>query len=128
MYQKNVLSFLHENWVVSWGTVQVGGVGGKTPTPLLPEGFMTQETAEKQAIKEYLRLKKVFFYHNLAGLGVYPGIPDLSAIKNGHVYQIEVKVKSGRMSEAQRLFKRTWEEYGGTYICGDLKEVMKIIK
>lgn len=88
---------------------------------------MTPETAEKNAIKDYLRMKGVFFYHNLAGLGVYPGIPDLTAIKNGSVYQIEVKAKTGRQSERQKEFKRDWEQMGGVYILGGIDEVMKYL-
>lgn len=89
---------------------------------------MTPETCEKKAIKEYLNLKGVFFYHNLAGLGVYPGISDFTAIKNGVVYQIEVKAKKGKQSEVQRIFQKDWENQGGIYIVGGVDEVMKIIK
>ncbi len=87
---------------------------------------LTPETLEKQAIKRYLKLKGVFFYHNLAGMGVYPGISDLTAIKDGKVYQIEVKASNGRQSDYQKEFQRNWEESGGTYIIGGIDEVIKI--
>lgn len=89
---------------------------------------MTKETLEKKAIKQYLKIKGVFFYHNLAGLGVYPGVPDLTAIKDGIVYQIEVKIKGGRQSENQNEFQRAWESNGGKYIIGGIDEIMKFIK
>ena len=89
---------------------------------------MTKETLEKKVIKDYLKLKNIFFFHNLAGLGVFAGIPDLTAIKNGIVYQIEVKAKNGRQSEHQKKFQFNWESSGGVYIIGGLDEVMKIIK
>jgi hypothetical protein len=86
---------------------------------------MTKETYEKKAIKDYLKLKGYFFYHNLAGLGVYPGIPDLTVIKNGKVYQIEVKCKDGKQSDNQKEFEKNWGSQGGKYIIGGINEVMK---
>ena len=77
---------------------------------------MTQETAEKKAIKMYLNLKGYFVYHNLAGIGVFKGIPDLTAIKNGIVWQIEVKAKGGRQSEGQKEFEKQWQEQGINYL------------
>lgn len=89
---------------------------------------MTEETAEKKAIKQYLKIKGAFVYHNLAGLGVYPGIPDLTCIYKGKVYQIEVKTKKGRQSSNQKLFQDDWESQGGIYILGGIDKIMKIIK
>lgn len=86
---------------------------------------MTPETAEKKAIKRYLEIYGYFVYHNLAGLGVYPGIADLTAIKNGRVYQIEVKCGRIKQSDKQKEFQRRWEMSGGVYIVGDLNEVIK---
>ena len=60
---------------------------------------MTAETAEKKAIKDYLRLKGWYVYHNLAGLGCYAGLADLTAIKKGRVLQIEVKAGKGKQSD-----------------------------
>lgn len=88
----------------------------------------TPENIEKKAIKEYLRYKGIFFYHNLAGLGVYPGVPDLTAIKDGQVYQIEVKARKGRQSQYQKSFQERWEGHGGVYILGGIDEVMNNIK
>jgi hypothetical protein len=88
---------------------------------------ITPETSEKIAIKSYLALKRYFFYHNFAGLGVYRGISDLTAIKNGQVIQIEVKKKNGIQSENQKEFQREWEEAGGIYIIGDFDKVKEQI-
>ena len=66
----------------------------------------TPETAIKRAIKSYLNLKGYFFFHNLAGLGCYPGIPDITAMKNGKVYFIEVKSEKGKQSDRQKDFQR----------------------
>jgi Holliday junction resolvase len=93
----------------------------------------TAETSEKKAIKEYLALKGWFYYHNLAAMGVYPGIPDITAIKNGQVLQIEVK-KSGwkesnsKTRDNQRQFERDWTECGGAYFCGTLDQLINFLK
>lgn len=86
---------------------------------------MTEETSHKIAIKQYLRHKGIFFYHNLAGMGVYPGVADITAISNGKCYQIEVKAKNGIQSEKQKQFQKNWEQSGGIYILGGIDEVIK---
>ena len=89
---------------------------------------MTAETLEKKAIKEYLKLKGFFVYHNLAGLGCKRGLADLTAIKNGVVYQIEVKVGKGKQSDNQKEFQAEWEEAGGIYISGGIDQVIDKLK
>lgn len=97
-------------------------------------GKITPETSEKGAIKDYLRFNGWFVFHNLAGLGVYPGIPDFCAIKNGHVVMIEAKApkigkkKAGKQSENQAEFQADWELHGGYYVCGDLDIIMDFMK
>ncbi len=86
---------------------------------------MTPETAEKKAIRDYLRIKGYFVYHNLAGIGVYPGIADITAIKDGTVYQIEVKAGRGKQSPAQKEFQRCWEGAGGVYIIGGIDDIIE---
>ena len=88
----------------------------------------TEETEHKKAIKKYLTLKGAFFYYNLAGLGVFPGIPDITCIHKGVVYQIEVKAGNGKQNPNQIEFQENWEKCGGVYILGGIDEVMKIIK
>jgi len=91
---------------------------------------ITEETAEKIAIKQYLGYFGCFFYHNLQGIGSKKGLPDLTAIdRKGQVWQIEVKKPvGGKQSDHQKEFQRAWEEKGGKYICGCLDDVMKLIK
>ena len=87
---------------------------------------MTPETSIKKAIRDYLRLTGWFVFHNLAGLGVYPGISDLTAIKDGRVVFIEVKTNRGQQSEKQLLFEDGIRTHGGEYIVArsvdDVKE------
>ena len=89
---------------------------------------MTQETIEKNQIRDYLRYTGWFVFHNLAGLGVYAGIADLTAIKNGCVLMIEVKTEKGKLSEKQILFEEDWQEKGGHYIWGHYERIKNIIE
>ena len=66
-------------------------------------------------------------------MGCYPGIPDIVAIKDGKVLLVEVKAigkcgKIGIQSDKQKEFQSTWEQYGGTYICGNFEIVIEKIK
>ena len=88
----------------------------------------TQETEEKILIKNYLRKRGAFFYHNLACLGSYKGIPDITAIFQGKVYQIEVKTPTGKLSSAQQDFRDKWQEQGGALIVGGLEQVVRVIE
>ncbi len=90
--------------------------------------LMTEETKIKQDIKDYLRKRGVFFYHNLACLGSYKGIPDITAIFQGKVYQIEVKTPTGKLSSAQQDFRDKWQEQGGALIVGGLEQVVRVIE
>jgi hypothetical protein len=112
---------------IDWPHVHLDG--DRRRVQLAPEGKkVTPETAEKGAIKEYLEAIGACWYWNLAGMGVFPGIPDLTAIYRGQVYQIEAKAPNGRQSEAQRQFQLEWEARGGIYILGGIDEVMRRIK
>ncbi len=70
----------------------------------------------RKQIQDYLRLKGYFVYYCLAGLGAYPGLSDLVAIKNGVTYHIEIKTEKGKQSEKQEQFQRDIEAAGGRYI------------
>jgi len=92
----------------------------------------TPETAEKQAIKQYLLMKGFFHFPILQGMGAHRGIPDIMAIRNCVVYAIEVKAvgKNGRaspQSEHQKNFQKDWEEAGGIYVLGGIDAVMRKI-
>lgn len=85
---------------------------------------VTPESAEKKAIKEWLAINGWFHFHLLAGVGTYPGAPDIIAVKNGRAVAIEVKAGKGKQSPHQVNFQVDWELHGGTYICGGIDEVM----
>ena len=74
------------------------------------------ESDIRRQIQDYLRWTGWFVYYNLQGLGSYPGLSDLVAIKGGQVVHIEVKVPGGRQSEKQKKFQKDLEAAGGEYI------------
>jgi len=89
----------------------------------------TAETIEKATIKAYLKARGFFYYHNLAGMGVYPGISDFTVIKWGVVLQLEVKKpKGGVQSQNQKDFQASWEAQGGIYICGCANDTIEFLE
>jgi Holliday junction resolvase len=76
----------------------------------------TLESDIRRQIISYLEIKGWFVYYNLQGLGSYPGLSDLVAVKNGRVVHIEVKAKTGRQSERQEKFQASLEAVGGEYV------------
>lgn len=103
-----------------------------------------KETEIQLAICQYLELKKVFFFrvNNTPismirnGQRVFRALPkyarhgvsDLIAVKNGHVYFIEVKTPTGVVSQHQHQFCADVLAAGGTYLlarCVD--DVMTIL-
>lgn len=76
----------------------------------------TPETALKKQIRDYLRWNGWFVFPILQGLGAYPGISDMIALKNRQVLFIEAKRPNGRQSEKQAEFERNVTEKGGQYI------------
>ena len=77
--------------------------------------FEPSENDIKRAVKDFLKLKHIFCFYLLQGLGAYPGLPDMVAHVKGRVVYIEVKTKRGKLSLAQELFKARCEEDGVEY-------------
>ena len=75
-----------------------------------------KEREIRKQIQDYLRWTGWFVYYNLAGLGSYPGLSDLVAVKDGRVVHIEVKTPKGRQSDRQKRFQQNLEAAGGEYI------------
>jgi len=89
---------------------------------------MTEETGTKHAIKDYLSLKGVFWWYNLAGIGAYKGIPDIFALHKGVLYAIEVKAQKGKVSDAQADFLVRVNRAGGVpLVARSLEDVMKAL-
>ena len=80
----------------------------------------------KRMVKDYLNIQGWFHFHIMQGLGSYPGIPDIIAVKDGQVLFIEVKKPTGKQSERQREFQQNIESHGGKYLI--VKDVEDLIK
>jgi Holliday junction resolvase len=74
------------------------------------------ETPIRKAVKQYLQTKGWFVFTVLQGLGAYPGISDLVAIKNAVTAFIEIKTPTGKQSDRQKLFQEDVESHGGNYV------------
>ncbi len=81
------------------------------------------ESDIRRIIRDYLRLRGWFVFHLLQGLGCYPGLSDLVAVKNGRVIFIELKRPDvGVHSDKQKRFQADLERGGGEYILVDSLE------
>jgi len=88
---------------------------------------VTEETKIKHQVKDYLRLKGWFIFHNLAGTGVYKGIPDFIAVKEGFVIFLEIKTPEGKLSQHQKEFQKNIEDHNGNYfVCRSLEDAIKL--
>ena len=76
----------------------------------------TGETMVKKQVRDYLRFSGWLVFHNLAGLGCYPGISDFTCIKRARTVWVEIKVPKGIQSEKQRQFMEQIEIHGGEYV------------
>jgi Holliday junction resolvase len=75
------------------------------------------ETDIRKQLVYYLRLKGWFVYHCLAGLGGYPGLSDLVAVKGGRIVHVEVKRPgTGKQSANQIQFEADLTAAGGEYL------------
>lgn len=93
---------------------------------------MTPETVVKTGIKNWLKgeewMGKLTWWHNLAGLGVYPGLPDIFVLKSGQLYGLEVKSEKGRESENQAEFGEKLKRFGAHYaVVRDWREVEALL-
>ena len=79
--------------------------------------------------RDYLRLRGWFVFHLLQGLGCFPGLSDLVAIKDGRVLFVELK-RPGKniQSDPQKKFQSEIESAGGEYILVDsLEGIIEVV-
>ena len=75
-----------------------------------------KESEIRAAIKEYLQWTGWMIIWHLQGLGSYPGLSDMEAIKDSRTVYIEVKTFTGKQRPDQIQFQADVEAHGGTYI------------
>jgi len=88
------------------------------------------ESEIRRQVQDYLRWNGWFVYYNLQGLGCYPGLSDLVAVRASRVVHIEIKRPTGRQSEKQKDFQRKLEAAGGEYVLArgidDVKHLKRV--
>jgi len=77
---------------------------------------LTPETAVKRAVRKHLREQGYFVFPLTAGMGSWPGVSDLVAVRGASVLWIECKSQTGRCSPQQEQFRRDIENHGGVYV------------
>ena len=75
-----------------------------------------KEPEIRAQVREFLQWQGWFVFYHLQGLGSYPGLPDLQAVKEGRTIYIEIKRPGGRQSPGQKKFQQELEAVGGAYI------------
>ena len=74
------------------------------------------ETLLREAIRKYLRLMGYYVITNYQSALSYPGISDLTVIKNGKTWWVEIKLPKGKLSEGQVKFQIEIEAVRGVYL------------
>ena len=74
-----------------------------------------KESEIRAQVRDLLRWKGWFVYYLLQGLGCYPGLSDMVAVKNGRVIHIELKTRTGKQSDNQIQYQADIEAAGGEY-------------
>ncbi len=78
-------------------------------------GSRVTEKEIQNGIRQFLRMNGFFVIRNQQGLGSHPGMTDLTAIKDGQIYWIEVKKPGGRLSRVQQKFRDEMVSHGGNW-------------
>lgn len=92
------------------------------------KGISPSEAEIRSQVKQYLEWKGWFVFYHLQGLGSYPGLPDLQAVKEGRTLYIEIKRPGGRQSAKQKQFQQDLEAAGGVYMLVDsIKKILRYL-
>lgn len=82
-----------------------------------------------KAIRQYLKMRRVYHWKQWQGLGSTPGVADILGIYQGRMLAIEVKGPKGRVSEKQQEFIDTVNECGGiAFVARSVDDVIRGIE
>jgi len=91
--------------------------------------FKNIQWSEKEITREiraYLKIRGVFHWKVFQTLGSTVGCPDILGIYKGKFLGIEVKTKSGKLSERQALFIESINMEGGiAFVARSVDDVME---
>jgi hypothetical protein len=88
----------------------------RTEPPPQRKRRVNPETIIRKDIVKYLRGEGWFVFHNLQGLGCFPGISDLTAMRGGRIVWIEIKTPTGKQNHDQWDFEREVTTNGCEYV------------
>lgn len=84
-----------------------------------PKQKITPETLIKTQIKNWLKgeewMGKLTWWNNVAAMGSWLGLGDISVVKNGKYHEFEVKSERGKLSEKQIARKDQVTKHGVNY-------------
>jgi len=69
-----------------------------------------------RAIRQYLKIRQIFHWKEMQGLGSHKGVADIIGIYDGKFMAIEVKTLKGKLSDHQRTFLDAVKDEGGIAI------------
>ena len=67
----------------------------------------------KRQVKDYLKLRGIFYFCPLQGLGCTPGVSDFIGIYQGRFLAVETKAPKGKLTPAQTAFLDNVRKQGG---------------
>lgn len=79
----------------------------------IPKKTKITEADITKQIRDYLKVRNVFHWKVMQGLGATPGIADILGIYQGRPLAIEVKTAKGKLSEYQISFIQNFKSEGG---------------
>jgi len=94
--------------------------------------FKNIQWSEKEITREiraYLKIRGIFHWKVFQTLGSTPGCPDILGIYKGRMLGIEVKTKSGKLTERQERFIEWINFEGGiAFVAKSVEDVMEALK
>lgn len=82
----------------------------------VPGSHVLENRDVRDPIVQYLQVHGWLVYKNWQGPYSYPGVPDVTAIRDGEVWMIECKRRGGVLSSAQERFRDDWVGHGGKWM------------
>ena len=87
------------------------------------------ESEITKQIRDYLKIRQIFHWKVMQGLGATPGIADILGIYKGKPLAIEVKTAKGKPSENQLAFLARFRTEGGiAFIARSVDDVIEGLK
>ncbi len=88
-----------------------------------------RESDITKQIRDYLKIRQVFHWKQIQGLGSAKGVSDILGIYKGKPLAIEVKTSKGKLSENQIYFLQNFKREGGiAFVARSVEDVEKNLR